>query len=133
MNRTGEPPTVPGIVAGQRHRGFPVHGHRGARVDQGEVGRLANRDRSPMSGQGRDPGRLHRHDPGDTGPVEQTGADHDVADNRECRLQAEHPGGGVHEGVLLVVAGVRRVVGRDGVDRAVCQGRSEHFDVLART
>ena len=42
----------------------------------------------------------------------------------------EHAEGRVDEGVLLVVAGVRGVVGGDGVDGAVGQGGAQGVDVL---
>src|ERR1039458_6786846 len=86
-----------------------------------------------MTVQASNPGRPHGHHLCHTCPVEQTGTDHDITDNRQGRLQAKHPRGRVDEGVFLVVTSVRRMVRRHHVDRAVCQGRSEHLDVLGGT
>ena len=58
------------------------------------------------------------------------GVDHHLRDHRERGLEAEHPEGRVDEGVLLVVARVRGVVGGDGVDRAVGQRGAQRLDVL---
>ena len=73
-----------------------------------------------------------RHDARDSGPVEQARAHEHLADDRQGGLEAEHAEGRVGEGVLLVVPGVRRVVGRDGVDRAVDERGPQRLDVLRR-
>jgi hypothetical protein len=48
---------------------------------------------------------------------------------RQRRFEPEHPGGRLFERLLLRLDRVRRVVGGDGVDRAVGQPRFDCSDV----
>ena len=57
---------------------------------------------------------------------------HRLQDDPEGGLQAEHAERGLGERVLLVVPGVRGVVGGHRVDRAVGQPVPQRLDVLAR-
>ncbi len=83
-------------------------------------------------GQTGDPGRTGGHQPGEVGPAEPAVGDEQVVHDGEGGLQAEHAERRVDEGVLLVVPGVRGVVGGDGVDGAVEQPLDERLAVLAR-
>ena len=59
------------------------------------------------------------HPLGDVGPGHQAGVDHRLLHDRERGLEAEHPEGGGRPLAVLVLEGVRRVVGGDDVDGAV--------------
>ena len=78
----------------------------------------------------RDPRRVDRHHAGHPGPVEQAAAHHDVADDGQGGLEAEHAGRGVDERLLLVVPRVRRVVRGDRVDGPVGESLPQRADVL---
>ena len=96
--------------------------------------RLAGRaggDRVAVVGQAGDPRRAGGHQPGEVGPAEPAVGDEQVVHHREGGLEAEHAERRVDERVLLVVPGVRGVVGGDRVDGAVEQALDERLAVLA--
>jgi len=93
------------------------------------VRRGPDRQRLPEAGQPADPCRPGTHPVRDPRPVQQPGVDHRGLDDRQRRLQ---PGHSHRRGVPLAVLGldrVRRVVGGDGVDRAVGQPGAQGGDV----
>jgi hypothetical protein len=129
-DRGGQGAPVPGVVAGQRLAGRRSTVQRRVGVDEHEVGRLAHLDRPALIGQPGDPGRGEGHPVGHLGPAQQPRPDGHLGDDGERRLQTEHPERRIRERVLLVVPGVRGVVGRDGVDDTVDERREDGRAVL---
>ena len=129
-HRVGQLAPVPGVVPGQRcRRGTVDDGPRG-RVHQDQVRRLTDGERSTLPAS-----RAMRAGANDIrsatfAPVQPAGVDHGLDHHRQRGLQAEHAGRGFDEGVLLVVAGVRGVVGADRVDGAVGQCLPQRGHVL---
>jgi hypothetical protein len=117
----GQFPAGVGAVAAAAGQGGRVDDGPGGGVEQQQVGRLTGSERAAVTGQPADGRGAHRHPVGHALPVEQAGLDHRLDDDGERLLQAEHPGPGRGPLALLVLHGVGRVVGGDGVDRAVGQ------------
>ena len=103
---------------------------RPRRVDEREVGRLPDGDRPAVAAEPADAARADAHPVGDAGPVEQAGLDHRLGDDADRGLEAEHAEGGAVPLAVLVLRGVRRVVGGDRVDRAVGERLAQRLDVL---
>ena len=95
-----------------------------------------------MVGDATDASRRVGHALGDALPVEEAGVDHRLLHDRQRGLQAEHAEGGRCPLAVLVLVGVRGVVGGDDVDRpvgqpgaqrgAVCGGAQRRVDLEDR-
>ncbi len=111
-------------AAGQRGR---VDRPRCPGVDQAQVGRLADRERTAVAGQPADPRGALGQPVGDLPPAQPAGQHHRLGDDRQRGLQSGHPGLGRTPLGLLVLRRVRRVVGGDAVDGAVGQARAQRL------
>ena len=95
-------------------------------IEHGEVRRLPGADRPAVTvGHPGDRRRLPRQGGDDVGERHVEMGERDA----ERRLEPEHPGRRLVERLLLGLAGVRCVVGGDGVDRAVGEPRPDGVDV----
>jgi hypothetical protein len=112
-------------AAGGHLRG--VDGPRGAGVDDAEVRRLADGQRAawPL----RRPMRAGVSDMRVASARQVSARPHGRRDDRDGGLQAGHAGQGGAPLGLLVLQGVRRVVGGDAVDRAVGEPGAQRLDV----
>jgi len=97
------------------------HDPGGLRIDQHQVGGLADGQRTALVGQSRDLGWALTHHPGDTAPVQQSGPYQRIDHNGQCGLQPQHARGEPRPLAVLVLRRMWRVVGGHTVHDALGQ------------
>lgn len=102
------------------------------RVVERELRRLPDLERCAVAGEASDPRRCRTHHARDVRPLEQPGVHHRLVHDAQRALETHHSVRRSLPLARLVLAGVRRVVGRDDVDRTVGEALAHGEDILFR-